>query len=170
MREIFIRLYAADYMGLEELKHSQVSAASNPNTAFGLVSNLFTGMKKLVNERTKASRYEPIVAQYALIKTNTFGLCAESSVQFAVDHKTVETWRNGYGVVVSQKTSDNGRTYFEVPKRFARTISDAKTTSEWSQYAAGIGRMIKRHGGCQSGVLKTLEDNMLRYQSWVPKT
>ncbi len=167
-KEIFIRLYAADYPGLEQLKREHVVAGTSKDTAVGLVSGLFTGLKDRINEAARTSRWEPVVAQYMLIKTNAFGLCGQQGRQFAVDHKTVTTWRNGYGVVLSQTTEDRGRTYFEIPAQFADIISRAKTTGEAAGYANGIRAMIKRNGGCRSTVLDQLEANMLKYQSWSP--
>jgi hypothetical protein len=169
-RELFVSFYAADFSGLEQIKRQRIVAATGRDTAVGLVSGLFRGLKTRINAEARAARWEPVVAQYALIKSNAVGLCGERGRNFAVDRKLVRTWRNGFGVVLDRTTQDNGRTYFSVPAKFANVVRRAETTEEAAAYAAGIRQMIRRNGGCGSKVLKQLEENMLAYQSWTPKT
>uniref|UniRef100_UPI003BA9FD07 hypothetical protein n=1 Tax=Stappia sp. TaxID=1870903 RepID=UPI003BA9FD07 len=168
-RELFVSFYGADFAGLEQIKRQRIVAATGRDTAVGLVAGLFRGLKTRINDEARKARWEPVVAQYALIKSNAVGLCGERGRQFAVDQKLVRTWRNGFGVVVDRTTQDRGRTYFSVPAKFADVVKRAETTGEAATYASGIRRMIQRNGGCGSKVLKRLEANMLAYQSWKPK-
>lgn len=168
LRAVYSRMIAHDFEGLQLLKYEFLDRGTGKNTVIGLLAPLLEGSRNALELITEKSRFEPIIAQYALIKTNLLGSCGEPTIPFEVTHTRKTTWRNGYGFEVDSNTREIGRTYFKVPKRFASFITDTKTTGEWAEYSKGVKKFIFATRGCKSKVLKQLEKNMFDYLNWKP--
>lgn len=166
LRAVYGGLLAADFGGLQLMKYEILDRATGKNTTLGLLSPLLPNLGKMMEIKTERSRFEPVIAQYALIKTNAMGTCGEPAREFVVTHSIRETWRNGYGFEVSNTTRETGKTYFKVPTRFADLIAKTDTTGEWAEYAHGLEQFLIRAGGCGSEVIQLLEKNMFAYLEW----
>lgn len=166
LRKIYVGLYGRDFEALEYLKSQQFQKGTNSNTPVGTLSVLFPNLKRNMQIRLKKSRYTPVVAQYALIKANSIGLCGNPGKEFKVRNFLVTTTHNQYGGELDRWSRETGSDYFKVEKKFANLITQSNTKSAWFDYADGVRKVIEKLGGCNSVHLQKLEKNMLDYQKW----
>lgn len=164
-RAVFIYFYAGDFDGLEYVKQQTrnrlvEAEVRSRGENFAL---LLAGGPARADQIIAESRFQPILAQYALIKVNRVGLCGAPPGRIAVTTAVYDRWVNLYGVEVSRSLRETYTRTFEVAADFAPFVSMTNTTGEWRHLAPGVRAMIDRHGGCGGDVLDQLERNMLAY-------
>ena len=169
LRPIYVAFYLRDFPALDRIKSGLYAEARKEGGGLDLVTQIFPGLKPQLDESVEQGRYSPLIAQYALSKTKIIGLCGEIGQEFEVTRTVRNSWRNAYGVEVFSSTEKRPSIFFSVPRRFASFINESETTGEWLVYGERVQRFVREAGGCQSKVLKQLEDGMMAYQNWKPR-
>ncbi len=83
-----------------------------------------------------------------------------------VEQKRYEVWVDGYGVETSARKEIEPNVYeFIVPARWSEHLKKNAPMGEARQWARDVKAFIQASGGCNSSILKQLEDNMLAYLS-----
>lgn len=162
---IFRSLYLGDYVRVEKFKKAFINRYYTGSQQ-ALVLSLLPDVERAVEDSLEASRLEGAIAQYALVRTSTLGLCAEQASFFTLTEKMVETIRNRFGVTLSERIVSEDRRSFLVPRKFASAVETAQASKQFAPWAEGIARFVEKLGGCNSAEMAQLEANMLAYMRY----
>lgn len=166
LQPLFSSIYLGDFDTTHRYQMSTIRRLYGANAASIVLPAL--GLEDEARGLAEASRMQGIMAQYILIKSNFVGLCGEPYETFEVSETIIETTRDGYGFVMSEEIISHYEGEYAVPSRFLQVVLTAEPIRELAQLSGGVQDFVTAAGGCDSDVLRVLEDNMLDYIDYRP--
>lgn len=167
IRPFFTAIYGGQFVRAEFEKktfylkaYSTTLAAQVGETAYG--QEVTAKYDSLVD----ASRFGPLLAQYALVKLNTSGNCGMPVKTIPYTETVIRTISDGFGVELSQSVVSQTDKSFDIDARFAPFVVNANQVSPRPRWSADIQNFIMKAGGCGSSILDKLEANFLAYQRY----
>lgn len=109
---------------------------------------------------------DALIGQYIFVKSDIVGLCGDLAATFEVTERQITTWRNGYGAVTAQYEGPARKSSFVVPRRFAQIVDRSELTGRDWKISRGLDELVRRAGGCDSQILRDLEENMLVFSKY----
>lgn len=157
---VFRLLHEQDADAIEAGVKNQYPTTSR-NSPIGaaavVLSSFMMGDPDLMGVDLREMGIDGIIAQYALARTATYGMCGDPEYTFEIETTRVTEWRDGFGVVVAVDRHDPTYSYLKVPRQFAKFIASAETTSQDIQIYQGIRKFVAAAGRCDSPILKNVE-------------
>jgi hypothetical protein len=121
---------------------------------------------ELERARQESSRLEVLLARYAIIKSQTIGLCGARAAQFRITERWIRTLRNGFGITLSETIVKDEERFFEVEQRFGRFVADHEVSDQSVFLERGYAEFIRKAGGCESELISKFENNFLKFISY----
>lgn len=122
-----------------------------------IVSTCAVGTSEAIRRGAVDNRRNLVAAAYGLSRRDIIGYCGDEVVQVYRRTTPGTELRTLGGVSISR--SEGVDVYVRAPRRFARFVE----ASHFERGGGHFANEIARLGGCDSPLLRHLEDNMINY-------
>lgn len=159
---VFRLMLAGDFDALEAANRSLAQQGSREFTSgplSGLVDLALPNLGEMVEDATISKRFGPLIANYALFRTNTLGLCGDRATTFTATSTLVTQYRDFYGWETRPDDVQTNQWTVRAPAKFAPMI-DSSDTVEASDFFSPLEKFFSAHN-CSSAKRDQLERNMI---------